>query len=264
MELSRTQFDEIYTNNFNNLYKVALRITGTPHDAEDALQDAYLNAYKSIDGFEKKSAISTWLYRITVNSSLSYIKHRKTFPVARMAMENGVTEQEFFECLKSFKSVEEEVLYNDMRETCLQMFLECLPRKQRLTFVLKVLMNLPVCEVAQILEISESAVKTNTYRARETMKNAMDGKCSFIDPSFPCQCKLWVNYAIQNNRRDLIPNMKTNHRPVQALNNRVLAEINFLKKVSVLYDSSYEESSAENFMNRMKNMISSGDLKIFK
>lgn len=264
MEKDAIDFEQIYAENHNRLYQVAYRITGNPHDAEDVLQDAFVNAYRSYSEFKNISSVSTWLYRITVNSSLKYIKYRKTFPVERMALEKGVTAAEFFEGLKDHRQVEDEVLYNDMRETCIHMFTECLPVKQRITFILRVIMNLSVAETSNILEISESAVKTNLYRARDTLKKAMDGKCSFINPEFPCKCKLWVNYAVENNKRELIQSIPVLNRGENEIINRINAEINFLKKLAILYDSEYRMISGEQFVAKVRNLMDQKKLKIFQ
>lgn len=256
--------DAAYAAQYRNLYKVAFRITGSVHDTEDVLQDTYVNAFRGFDAFGGRSAISTWLYRITVNSALKYMKQRKSFPVERMAAEKGVTVESFFESLKDYRMVEDEVLYNDMRETCIHMFTECLPAKQRLTFIFRVLMELSVVETADILEISESAVKTNLHRARETLQKAMDGKCSFIDPRYPCKCKLWVNYAIENNRRDLIGSIPVEGRDEKELGSRILSEMNFLKKVGILYRSELECGDAQAFIGKMKRLLIESDLTILK
>ncbi|GAU78432.1 RNA polymerase sigma factor [Fusibacter sp. 3D3] len=262
--LETSHLDASYASQYKNLYQVAFRITGSIHDAEDVMQEAYINAFKGFDSFGGRSAISTWLYRITVNCALKYMKPRKNFPVERMAADKGVTVEFFFESLKDFRQVEDEVLYNDMRETCVHMFTECLPTKQRLTFVLRVIMDLSVADTAAILEISESAVKTNLYRARVTLRQAMDGKCAFIDPKFPCKCKLWVNYAIENNRRDLIASVPVINRNEKALENQILSEMNFLKKVSILYRSELKVGDADVFIKKMKSILNQSEMKVLK
>ncbi|HAS74082.1 MAG TPA: RNA polymerase subunit sigma-70, partial [Clostridiales bacterium UBA8960] len=245
-------FETIYLENYSKLYKLAFKITGNIHDSEDVLQDAFMNAYGAYSGFKNESSVSTWLYRITVNSAIKYIKHRKSFPVERMAHEKGVSVTDIFESLKDYRQTEDEVLYNEMRETCIHMFTECLPVKQRLTFVLRVIMNLNVDETPSVLEISNAAVKTNLYRARESMKKAMDGKCSFIDPKFPCKCKLWVNYALANDKADLIKAIPVYSRDENEVARQILGEINFLRKLTILYDSDYREVSGDVFLTNIK------------
>jgi len=264
MENQTTDFEQIYINHYDSCYKAAFRITGSHHDAEDVLQDAYMNAMAAFESFEGRSAVSTWLYRITVNSAIKYVKYRKSFPVERLSAEKNMTVGSFFESLKDCRHVEDEVLYNDMRETCIHMFIECLPLKQRLTFILRMVMDLSVSEVAQILDVSESAVKTNLHRARNSLLKAMDGKCSFIDPKFPCKCKLWVNYAIENNKRGLIKPMLAEDRDEEELYRQILAEMNYLRKLAILYKSDYRHGSGKAFVDKMKNALTKKELKIFR
>lgn len=264
MNLDTKAFEAVYLENYKKLYKVAFKITGNSHDSEDVLQEAFMSAYRAFNGFNYDSAVSTWLYRITVNSALKYIKHRKSFPVERLALEKGVSVQDFFESLKDHRQVEDEVLYNEMRETCIHMFTECLPMKQRLTFILRIIMNLSVEETGSVLEISNSAVKTNLYRARETIKKAMSGKCSLINPEFPCKCKLWVNYALANDKHNLIKSIPVISRDDQKLTNTILGEINLLKKLAILYDSDYVSMSGEAFLANVKKLMDQKKLKIFQ
>jgi RNA polymerase sigma-70 factor (ECF subfamily) len=264
MSQNTNELETIYLEHYNMLYKVAFKITGNAYDSEDVLQDAFLNAYRAFGGFNYESAVSTWLYRITVNSALKNIKQRKAFPVERMAHEKGISVADFFESLKDHRQVEDEILYNEMRETCIHMFTECLPLKQRLTFILRIVMNLTVDETASILDISNGAVKTNLCRARETIKKAMEGKCSLIDPKFPCKCKLWVNYAIANEKRDMIKAIPVLSRDDRELSQKILGEINFLKKLAILYDSNYVKMPGEAFLSNVKKLMDQKTLKIFQ
>ncbi len=262
MENTAIGFEEAYKGYFEKLYRVAFRITGNKEDAEDALQEAYINAFKGFTGFSGKSSLSTWLYRITVNSSLRFIKKRNSFPVARFAADAGLSEAGFFESLKAVEQVEDAVLAADIRESCLQMFIECMPKKQRITFVLKVLMQLSVSEVASIMDISESAVKTNVYRARQLMKEHLEGKCSLIRPDNPCNCKLWTSYAIKYGRRAYIPSLKPVNELGLDYRSIFESELSFLSKLVQLYDNQPQYMSGEAFIIRMKELMAKGSVKL--
>jgi len=186
MELS---FDKVYKNHYDKLYKLAYRLMGNTEDAEDILQEAFLNAYGAYPKFQNKSEVSTWLYRIVVNCAYKNMKILKRLPVYDIAPRFNMTKDEFFEKLKSYESVENEVMVNCMREQCLQLFLKCIPSKHRTAFVLEVLLMLPCTDVSKIMDISVGAVKTNVYRARLRMKENMEDKCSYINPDSPCKCK---------------------------------------------------------------------------
>lgn len=253
-------FDRVYEENYNKLYRLAYRLMGNKEEAEDTLQEAFLNAYSAYPKFNEKSEVSTWLYRIVVNCANKNMKKLKRLPVYDIAERYNMTKDEFFENLKSYESVENEVMVNSMREQCLQLFLKCMPSKQRIAFVLKVLIDLPCEDVSQIMGISVGAVKTNIYRARLRMKENMEDKCSYINPDSPCECKNWVAYAIKNNKMDMIPSIQTD----KELDYYILfkEEMTFLQKITFLYSKYPEEISYQSFVERIKHIVSEKSLKI--
>lgn len=262
MEAMAVEFEACYRDYYARLYRVANRIAGNREDAEDALQDAYLSAYRALPSFRGQSAASTWLYRITVNSALKYIKHRRGFPVSTMAREAGISEAAFFERLADHETVEDTVLTENLRETCLQMFLECMPRKQRIAFVLNVLMQLPGNEVAEIMGITRGAVKTNVYRARQHMVDNMEGRCSLIKAGNPCNCGLWTAYALETGKDKHFTHGSPVRNPRLDYKTLMLSEMNFLGKMTALYDAAPEGCSSQEFIQRMRQLISTGTMQL--
>ena len=254
-------FNNLYEEHYDKLFSAAYRLTGRKEDAEDVIQEAFLNAYKACHEFRGNSLISTWLYKIVVNCSYRYIKKQTKLPVVDISAQLNISQNEFFEMIKSKESIEDVVLTNDMRESCLQLFLKCIPKKQKIAFVLKVLLQLSTEEVASIMDISAGAVKTNVYRARLSMKDNMEDKCSYINPDNPCYCKNWVAYAIKNNKMEQIPRVKllkpTNYEEIYN------SEMDFLSKVVMLYNNYPERQSYEEFVDKMKGMITSHSLELF-
>lgn len=254
-------FGNVYRELYGKLFSVAYRITGSKENAEDVIQESFVKAYHAYRGFRGESQISTWLYKIVVNCSYHHIKKQARLPVYGISARLNISPDEVFERIKSYESVEDVVLTNDMRETCLQLFLECIPKKQKIAFVLKVLLDLSIQEVASIMGISISAVKTNVYRARLSMKENMEDRCSYINPDNPCNCKNWVAYAIKNNRTDQVRNVKLQKTiDYEKIYN---TEMDFLTKVVMLYGNCPEYQPYEEFVQRIKEMISSSSLKLF-
>ncbi|HPO50813.1 MAG TPA: sigma-70 family RNA polymerase sigma factor [Spirochaetota bacterium] len=261
-------FDKIYKENFNKLFRTAYRIVGNIEDTSDVLQESFLNAYKNFDNFKWESSVSTWLYKIVVNCSLKYIKKRKSFPVTDIAKENGVTEEQFFNNLKSLDCVENNVLERNIKEMCLQLFVNCMPKQQRITFVLKTLMKLSVKEVAVIMDISPNAVKTNIHRVKMlTIKNMSD-RCSLINPDGLCTCKGWAKRTILNKTEHYVPQYYKNQECSPAMTEEIKLsiknELNFLYKVSYLYNNDPDYMSSDEFITKMKETIEFKKLNIFK
>lgn len=256
----KLEFDKVYEDHYDRLYKLAYRLTGNKEEAEDILQDAFLNAYGAFPEFQNKSAVSTWLYRIVINCAHKNMKKLKRLPVYDIAERYNMSKDEFFEKLKSYEPVEDEVMVNCMREQCLQLFLKCLPRRQRIAFTLKVLLGLSCEDVSEIMGIPVGAVKTNVYRARLRMKENMEDKCSYINPDSPCKCANWVAYAVENDKMGMIPAVK----PVKELDYDLIfkKEMGFLSKLAFLYEQYPEKMSSAIFIQKIKTMISENSLKV--
>jgi len=88
----------------------------------------------------------------------------------------------------------------------------------------------------------------------------MVDKCSYINPNYPCQCKNWVAYAIENNKMDMITTIQ-DHRDLDyyAL---FKEEMNFLDKLVFLYDKCPEKMPYEDFIEKIKDVVSEKSLKI--
>ncbi len=82
----RLSFKEYY----EELFRAAFRLIGNKEDAEDVIQEAYMNAFKAFPKFESKSSISTWIYRIMLNCSYRHMKKRDKLPVEIITSENGI------------------------------------------------------------------------------------------------------------------------------------------------------------------------------
>jgi len=261
LEELESQFETFYHEYYEKLFRTAFRLTGNREDAQDVVQEAYINAFKSFAKFNHNSSFGTWIYRIMLNCTYRYMTKRDKLPIQIIMAERGISQTEFWESIKSKESVEDQAMVDDIRETCLQLFLNCIPKKQRIAFTLKILMELSIEEVADIMGISESAVKINVYRAKRHLKDNMEDKCSFIDPKNPCQCRNWVKYLIDTGKADLIA-----HNPVkkrsQADMTLIWTEIDFLRKTIRLFDHQPDHTSYREFREKIKEIISKQTLKI--
>ena len=74
---NRQALDDLFASSSSHLYQVAFRILSNPHDAEDAVQDSLLCAFRNLNQFHGRARFSTWLHRIAINSSLMRLRKRK-------------------------------------------------------------------------------------------------------------------------------------------------------------------------------------------
>jgi len=166
-------FAQFVEENQSQVYNLALRMLSDPHEAEDVLQETFLNAYRALPGFEGRSSLSTWLYRIASNASLMRLRKKKPDPISvdePLILDGGdsVPRQ-----LVDWSNLpEEELLSNESRQVMDEAISE-LPEPLRIVFILRDLEGLSTAETGDVLGLSEGAVKTRLHRARLWLRERM-------------------------------------------------------------------------------------------
>ena len=150
------------------VYRLALRMTGSPEEAEDITQETFLNAFKAIDSFEGRSGLGTWLYRIAHNTALMRLRKKQPLyvsidpPVEPELEERTPTPVQLFDwcCLP-----EQDFATSEARSE-LEQAIADLPETLRAVFVLRELEGLSTEETAHVLAVSVANVKVRLHRAR--------------------------------------------------------------------------------------------------
>jgi RNA polymerase sigma-70 factor (ECF subfamily) len=157
-------FGEIFRRHRDRMWAVALRTTRDPEVAADAVQDAFLNAFRRAGSFRGDSQVTTWLHRITVNACLDRIRRQR--PTADLADHDPVEPRDAHHSVEVRLDVQEALAH--------------LPEGQRLALVLVDMHGLSVAEAAAVLEVAEGTVKSRCSRGREAMAELLglrrDGK----------------------------------------------------------------------------------------
>lgn len=141
----------------------------------------------------------TWIYRILINESYRYFEYIHKLPSTRIINDLGLKEREFFGNIDYTPNFDDELIIDEMREKCLQGFLKCLPKNQRVCFLLKTCMHLKNQDIAEILDISIENVKVTLHRGRRKLQEMIEMRCSLIDPEKPCKCYLWIKFMRDHN-----------------------------------------------------------------
>jgi RNA polymerase sigma-70 factor (ECF subfamily) len=150
----------------DNIYRTAIKMLGNEQDAEDVLQETILKVLRSIDSFEERSSLSTWIYRITMNEALMLLRKRKNnTDSVDSEREDEAGPQEPKEIV-DWCCLPENELLDDESRSYLDEAVKRLSPALRAVFVLRDIDDLSVRETAETLDISESAVKTRLLRAR--------------------------------------------------------------------------------------------------
>jgi RNA polymerase sigma-70 factor (ECF subfamily) len=162
----RAEFARLVETYYELIYRLANKMLNDPQEAEDILQETFLKAYRYIDGFDGRSSLSTWLYRIATNEALMSLRRKKLDTVSMDetldTMEGEVEPIQIVDwcCLPEAELMSAEA------QARLNQATEKLPATLRVVFVLRDIQGLSTREVAEVLSLSETAVKTRLSRAR--------------------------------------------------------------------------------------------------
>ena len=162
----RVEFARLVEEYSPMIYRLGLKMLNNPQDAEDILQETFIKAYKHIGKFDGRSSVSTWLYRIATNEALMSLRKKRPDTVSFDVPSIFETEpQEPLQIVDWCCLPEEEFLSAESRMR-LDEAAERLPDSLRVVFVLRDIEGLSTRETAEVLDISEMAVKTRLSRAR--------------------------------------------------------------------------------------------------
>ena len=187
--------------NNRRLFRTAWSIVKDRSEAEEAVQDAYLNAFNAIRTFAGRSSLSTWLTRIVVNEALSR-RSRAQRRSRLLNQESVVVLEEYREKLMagSVTQSPEKVLMRRQIAKLLEAAIARLPDTFRPVFVLREIEGLSVEETAEALQIPEQTVKTRLFRARRRLQKELDPElCGALSETFPfagADCEALTNRVL--------------------------------------------------------------------
>jgi len=160
--------------NNQRLFRAAWSILGNRAEAEDAVQNAYFHAFATIDRFEGRSSLSTWLTRIVINEALGRVRAAARRR-ARLDADSITDLEDYREKLMrgSMEQGPDIALARSQMREMLEAAIKDLPSDFRVVFVMREIEDMPVEEVAQLLGIPAATVKTRLLRARRRLREAL-------------------------------------------------------------------------------------------
>ncbi len=166
-------FVELSKRHANKVFQATYRVTRNRQDAEDALQDAFLNAFTNIKNFEGRSSFSTWLTRIAINSALMILrKKRSYYEISIDGGDGRVGNFSTWEPPSPMDDPESHYVRGE-RHKLLRKAIHQLPPVHREVIQLRQAKGRSMREIAQSLGITVSAVKSRLSRARRTLRTSM-------------------------------------------------------------------------------------------
>lgn len=162
-------FNKIVSENSDRIRRICAFYNANTHDQQDMCQEVLVNIWNSLDNFRGESAVSTWIYRIAVNTSLQYTgkayKNMKLIVNADTGiLSNVLDDQEL-----SYKQLEEEQFENLQRELNLLSVID----KALISLMLE---GLSMKEIAEVIGITETNVKVKIHRIKAELKNKLKEK----------------------------------------------------------------------------------------
>jgi len=157
----REAFAILFEQYKNLVYKTAYLMLGESAEAEDALQEIFVQVYKSLSGFDPgKAAFTTWLYRLTFNHCLNQRRKKRPFTLPLEDISPALKSE-----FPGAQLAEEEVL---------QQAIGKLTDKQRAVVILRYFWDLPYAEIAQILDVPLGTVKSRIDLALKTLRKVLE------------------------------------------------------------------------------------------
>ena len=154
------------------IYRLGLRMLGNEQDAEDVLQNTFINALTHLSSFEGRSSILTWLYRIAVNESLMVMRRSKpevNIDDVEPGDDDGVDDLSPSQFV-DWGSLPEDMLLSTEGRQAIDRAIQNLPENLRMVFLLRDIQELSIKETADALGLTESNVKIRLLRARMSLR----------------------------------------------------------------------------------------------
>ncbi|HEY4784766.1 MAG TPA: RNA polymerase sigma factor [Bacteroidales bacterium] len=236
--------ETIYKEYSRKIFNLAYRMTGNMDDANDITQDTFIQAYHSLDNFKGESRIYTWLYKIAKNNCLKLLEKKKRT--------NFLSLQELIH--QKSQLVSEEIPETDkmhyisqVKDGCLSGLLRCLSLQQRLAFILNVLLDLPLEQVASIIEKSENATRILVHRSKQNIEIFLCNNCSLYDSKNTCRCENLIRFSLKQGWISLdIKAEKTS---------KIESEIKDVKNMVSLYKTLPETEPTHDFNKKVKQLL---------
>jgi RNA polymerase sigma-70 factor (ECF subfamily) len=188
VELARkddtTAFTVLVDRHQRQIYRLAQRMMGNDADAEEVLQEAFLNAYEKLNEFRGDSAFNSWIYRIAANSALMRLRRKRRAPDTVALTDQGTSDLpsgpaftadgQYAEPPRSDWSLRaDDALANHQLGSAIERAVAGLPEDYRVVFMLKDVDGLSNEQIAETLGLSVPAVKSRLHRARLALRDQL-------------------------------------------------------------------------------------------
>jgi RNA polymerase sigma-70 factor (ECF subfamily) len=154
------------------VYNLALRMTGSPDDALDLSQEAFLRAWRGLSGYRFDASFSTWLYRLTGNVCIDFLRRRKKEKTIPLYYTDEENEEQELPLPHPAPAAEDQALLR-LEQSQVAEAMAKLEPEYRQALILRVIDGLSYAEIAAATDVPEGTVKSRIARAREKMRRLL-------------------------------------------------------------------------------------------
>ena len=170
-------FEQLMLLHQKPVYNICYRMAGNAEDALDLSQEVFLKLWRTLTQYQFDAAFSTWLYRLTQNVCIDFLRKQKRQPTVPLETEQDGETLEL--PLPDSAPGPEELALHDEKRRVLAEAMQALPEEQREILILRVVNDLPYERIAEILDLQLGTVKSRLARARMQLKKILaDGNHS--------------------------------------------------------------------------------------
>jgi RNA polymerase sigma-70 factor (ECF subfamily) len=169
-EGSMDAFHQLYQNHWERIWRMALRYSGSKNDAEDIMQETFINAYRKIHTykFHLSSSFASWLNTICLNCTIDFLRRRKSKQINKHISLNDLIYEPASSNPSPYQITEEKQAEKKIQE-CLQI----LSPRQRVIFDMRFNQHMDIRDIAEYLQCSTSNVKTQIFRSLQKLRKIL-------------------------------------------------------------------------------------------
>jgi len=165
-------YGELVQRYQDRVYSLAVRMLNTPEDARDASQEIFIKVYKSLPGFDFRASFGTWLYRVSTNVCLDFLRRRGKEQKRSEPLRESKVREDY---LADNSQGPEEILLEKESIRELRQAVDTLPDGYRIALVLHHYQGLSYKQVAEVMNLPDKTVATRIHRAKIMLKEILLG-----------------------------------------------------------------------------------------
>lgn len=191
--MTKEQFTQEFEASRAPLRSYLLRITASPNDVEDLVQDTYIKGMLKLDSFRGECSVKTWIFTIASNLAKDNKRASKRWPatVTDICREKALSNPDYFPEIAQLMEASPQTKFEIQEHItfCLTCIAKSLPLEQQIVLLLKEVYHFKLQEIARIIDQSEAMVKYYLHASRAKMVQIYEGRCALINKAGTChQC----------------------------------------------------------------------------